>query len=508
MARGAVPLIRALPVWGAAGLVLAVTVGTLIAVAARADVTEGLSNADWAAVRFTVTQAVLSAIFSVLPAIPVARALARRTFRGRALVVSLLGAPFLFPVIVAILGLLAVFGQNGVINAGLEALGLPKLSIYGLQGVVLAHVFFNLPLATRLILQGWLSVPAERYRLAASLNVPVWRVIEAPMLVRVVPGALLVIFLICLTSFAVALTLGGGPRATTVELAIYQAIRFEFDLGRAAILACLQFLLCAAAALAVWWLTPLQGLGGGLDRAVQRWDRASLADWVWIAGVMVFLLVPSALVLSRGLPELMALPGSVWAAAGRSIVVAACATVLCLTLAIPLGLRGGLLAGLTGALPLAASALVVGTGAFLILYPLVNPVSVALPVTVLGNAVFALPFALRVLVPAAQDVQEHYGRLADSLNLTGWARLRIVILPRLRRPLGFAAGLTAALSMGDLGIIALFAGEAQETLPLAVYRLMGAYRMDAAAGAGLLLVVLSLGLFWVLDRGGRLNADA
>ena len=43
-----------------------------------------------------------------------------------------------------------------------------------------------------------------------------------------------VIFVICLTSFAVALTLGGGPRATTIELAIYQAFRFEFDLARAA----------------------------------------------------------------------------------------------------------------------------------------------------------------------------------------------------------------------------------------------------------------------------------
>ena len=82
-----------------------------------------------------------------------------------------------------------------------------------------------------------------------------------------------------------------------------------------------------------------------------------------------------------------------------------------------------------------------------------------------------------------------------------------VILPRLRGPLGFAAGLAAALSMGDLGVIALFAGDAQETLPLAMYRLMGAYRMDAAAGAALVLLVLSYALFWVCDRGGHVDAD-
>ncbi len=32
---------------------------------------------------------------------------------------------------------------------------------------------------------------------------------------------------------------------------------------------------------------------------------------------------------------------------------------------------------------------------------------------------------------------------------------------------------------------------------------MSAYRMEQAAGAALLLVLLSFGLFWLFDRGGR-----
>lgn len=85
----------------------------------------------------------------------------------------------------------------------------------------------------------------------------------------------------------------------------------------------------------------------------------------------------------------------------------------------------------------------------------------------------------------------------------GWARLRRVTLPRLARPLGFGAGLAAAFSMGDLGVIALFGTGERITLPLALYQLMGAYRLDQAAAAACLLMALSFGLFALLDRIGH-----
>jgi thiamine transport system permease protein len=148
----------------------------------------------------------------------------------------------------------------------------------------------------------------------------------------------------------------------------------------------------------------------------------------------------------------------------------------------------------------------VGTGLFLILNPLADPVALALPLTALVNALMALPFALRALIPAVRDLRR-FDRLADSLGLQGRARLRIVTLPRLRAPLGFALGLAAALSMGELGVVALFADPTAATLPMTMYGLMGAYRMTEAAGAALVLVTLAFGIFWILDRGVR-NAEA
>ncbi|WP_242531814.1 thiamine/thiamine pyrophosphate ABC transporter permease ThiP [Salipiger thiooxidans] len=502
----------AVPAALAATAVALLTLAPVAAVLLRAGGWGQLGAGDWQALRFTLLQAVLSGALSVALAVPVARALARRRFPGRGVLVALMGAPFILPVIVAVLGLIAVFGQNGLVNAVLRGLGLPGMTVYGVHGVVMAHVFFNLPLAVRLLLQGWLSIPAERFRLAASLGLSPWatfRVLEAPMLLRIAPGAFAVIFVICLSSFAVALTLGGGPRATTVELAIYQAVRFDFDLGRAALLSVIQLGLALAAGLVALRLGAGTGFGAGLDRVQQRWDgqgaTARICDGLWVALAAAFLLTPLLLVVLRGLPGLLLLGPSTWQAAGHSVSVALVSTALCIAWALPLSTRGGELVGLAG---IALSPLVLGTGLFLIVRPYANPLTLALPVTALVNALVSLPFALRILRPEAESIRADYARLSQALGLTPLAWLRLVLLPRLRRPLGFAAGLAAALSMGDLGVVALFADPDRATLPLQVYGLMGSYRMEAAAGAALLLLVLSFGAFWLFDRGGRVNADA
>lgn len=499
---------------------LFLTFGTLGAVAWRAEGVSLLGPADWSAVRFTLTQAGLSALISVALAIPLARALARRNFPGRSILIAVLGAPFILPVIVAVLGVLAVYGRNGLISNVLVMVGLPPINIYGLPGVVLAHVFFNMPLATRFLLQGWKSIPSERFRLAASLNFSageIQRILEWPMLRHAVPGALLVVFLVCTTSFAVALTLGGGPRATTVELAIYQAFRFDFDLSKAALLALIQFAIGGFAALLAFKTAIPAGFGTGHDRpsdlGTPKGKTLLLQDVMVIVLATFFLVAPLLMILLRGAPGIFFLPTIVFEATARSLAVALASAALCLTLTVPLAIlahhlrRFGGIAEAIGYIAIAASPLVVGTGLFILLFPIANPVEFALPITALVNSVMALPFALRAIAPALAQIETDYGQLANSLHLTGRARLRVLILPRLRRPLGFAAGLSAALSMGDLGVIALFADPDGATLPLQIYRLMATYRMQDAAAAALLLVMISMTLFWLFDRGGHLNAD-
>ncbi len=498
------------PGLAAAAFVAALILAALGAVFWRADAGRGLGSADWAAIRFTLSQAAVSAVISVALAVPLARALARRSFRGRGLLITLLGAPFLLPVIVAVMGLLSIFGRNGWVNLALAGLGLEPVSIYGFHGVVLAHVFLNLPLATRFILQGWQEIPAEHFRLAVQLRLTgreIFRHLEWPMLRRVLPGAAGLVFVLCLTSFAVALILGGGPRATTIELAIYQAFRFEFDLARAALLSLIQVAVALSACLVLFRMLPKHDPGQGLDRVHQRWDQAVWDMPVICAGAL-FLLAPMLSILGQGAPGLLDLPGSVWAATGRSFLVAMASAALLFALSLPLAAlvarHGG--AEAVGLLGLATSPLMIGTGLFILIFPVADPTRIALVITAVVNAVIALPFALRVLAPSLRDAIATYGRLSASLGLSGWTLWRIVLLPRLRRPLGFALGLGAALSMGDLGVIALFADQDRATLPLKIEHLLAAYRNESAASASLLLTLCSFALFGAFDAWGRRNA--
>jgi len=485
--------------------------GTALALALRAD-QFSLRPAEWAALRFTLKQAALSALVSGLLAVPLARALARRRFWGRGVIVTLLGAPFLLPIVVAVIGILSVYGKTGIANQVLTALHLPNVSVFGLQGVILTNVFFNLPLCARILLNGWQAIPAERFRLAETLNLPAsarFRHLELPMLRQTLPGAVVVVFLLCLTSFVVSLTFGGGPRATTLELAIYQALRFDFDLGRAALLACLQFAVCAVSVALAARFVPLAGFGSGQDRRAEIRAEGLGIDLAVLILAVVFLMLPLVMVVAEGAAGVIALPLTIWQAALRSTLMALIAALLAvggaliLALAVAAKARAATLIEGAAMLPLAASGLVLGTGIFLMLRPWTSPDDLALPVTVLVNAAMALPITFRLLLPEARSLQADYARLAATLDLHGVARLRYLTLPRLARPLGLGAGIAAAQSMGDLGVIALFAGDRTATLPLMISRLAGAYRLEQAAAASLLLVAISFTLFALFDRGGR-----
>lgn len=124
-------------------LLLVLTLGTVLVLWLNADIKTTLSPSDWATINFTITQAIVSATLSVLIAVPTARALFFRNFKGRQFILTIMGAPFILPTIVAILGIIAVWGRSGYISEFISNFSINPLNIYGFTGVVLAHVFLT-----------------------------------------------------------------------------------------------------------------------------------------------------------------------------------------------------------------------------------------------------------------------------------------------------------------------------------------------------------------------------
>ncbi len=479
---------------------------------------------------FTLWQALLSTLIAVGLAVPVASALARQpSFPGRQWLIRLMAVPMGLPVLIGALGLIGIFGRNGLVNDALAALGFSQpISIYGLSGILIAHVFFNLPLATRLMLSALERVPAEYWRTTASLGLsPLssFRFVEWPVLARVIPGAAGLIFMLCVTSFTLVLIFGGGPAATTIEVAIYQALRFDFDPARAVSLAFVQITVTACVLAGLSFLPAVSDTGATSGRTAIRYDGRRpvvlLLDAIVLACAGLFLALPLGQIVASGLKaDLMGLIGqpAFRQAATTSLIVATVAGLLATGGAYAaIAARGVLSTGpsaktwparLYSACLVGVSSLVLliptsvlATGWFLALRPHGDIAEFA-PVVVVGiNALMALPFAVRVLEPAVFEHRTRTARLSESLGLSVGQRLRLVDWPVLRGPLMTAFAFTMALSLGDLGAVALFGSENISTLPTLIYARMGSYRSHDADGLALILGVICLALALVGASG-------
>lgn len=516
------------------GLALAAPIAILVSHGGEAGASSTQGDYLFRITRFTLLQAGLSTFLSLVLAVPLARALARRpAFAGRRWLINLFAVPLGLPPLVAALGLIEIWGRNGVANKGLSLLGVETpFSIYGLSGILLAHVFFNLPLAARLILPGLERLPPEYWKTAANLGmggISLFRLVEWPAMRRSAAGAAGLVFMLCATSFTLVLVLGGGPAATTLEVAIYQSLRFDFNPGRAVLLSLIQVGMTLIVMLALKLISvPTEAgitKGGGTVRPDVRGGTHALPDAMLIGLCGIFVSAPMVAVIASGLSadvSRLLTDSLFWRAATTSLVIGATAAALSVVLAGLLvrarysagGTPGSpwlrLLAGLSsaaGSLTLLVPPVVLGAGWFLMLGGGAGQLLAPLVVIVLVNALMALPFVMRVIEPAHQSTMERNGRLAVSLGVVGINRLLQIDIPAILPALATGFIFAVALSLGDLGAIALFGSDRIVTLPWLLYQKLGSYRTSDASGLALLLGGMTMGLMFIADRLGNRNGN-
>lgn len=476
----------------------------------------------WRVVRFSLWQALLSSGVSLLIAIPVASCLIHRQFRGRAILLQLFAVSMVVPTIVAILGLVVVYGRTGWLS---QIFGV-QIPLYGLVGILLAHVFFNMPLAVRLLLQGYDLIPSGQWRQASQLGFSRWsafRLIEWHYMKKVLPGAFVLIFMLCFSSFAVVLSLGGGPKSSTLEVAIYQALRFDFDLNKASFLSLLQVSICTLFAVVVYRIAPINQQDASVlavkSYPVKDSFLAKSADCMALLCVLILVIPPFLAIFDPIFSPLFLttlLSSGLWQAVLVSLKIALPAAIISLLLGVCfvvlarfcmtrqyLSVLPSKLEHL-GNMILMVPGLVIATGLFLWLRDLGWGFQSSYWIVVWVNAVMALPFVLRALMPVLYQQERRFRNLYLSLGIQSWSRWCLE-WPLIRASVAQAFGYALLLSLGDMGVIALFGSQGLVSLPLYLFQLIGSYRLEEGACVAVVLISLCLILFYCSSRliGGK-----
>lgn len=486
---------------------------------------------------FTVYQATLSTLVTVILGLLGAYVFARYDFPGKALLRALTTVPFVLPTLVVATAFTALIGPRGVVNQALMnlfGLDAPPIRLMNtLTLIVIAHVFYNYTLILRIVGNFWANLDPRIEEAARVLGAGRWRAfwhVTLPLLMPAVLAAALLVFIFDFTSFGVVLVLG-GPRFATLEVEIYRQTVDLFNLPLAAALALVQILFTFGL-MALY--TRLQArLAVPLELRPQRLTQRRPVTWhtrLFVAAnlalMLILLLLPLAALVARSLSTSAGLgityyrelfinrTGSVFfvppiEAMRNSLLVAGATVVLALVLgslaADMLARPGRLSAWLDPVflLPLGTSAVTLGFGYILALDKPPLNLRASPWLLPLAHTLVALPFVVRSLLPVLRGIQPHLREAAAVLGAPPLRVWREVDLPITSRALLVGAVFAFTVSLGEFGATALIVRPQFPTMPVAIYRFLGQPGElnygQALAMSALLSLVTGVGIL-VIER--------
>ena len=458
---------------------------------------------------FTTGQAALSTLLTLLAGLPAAYVLAHYQFRGQALLRALTTIPFVLPTMVVAAAFTALLGPQGPLNQGLMALfrlDTPPIRLQQTLALVLiAHVFYNTSIVVRMVGGFWANLDPRFEEAARVLGAKRWqtfRQVTLPLLLPSVVAASLLVFIFCFTSFGVIMVLG-GPKWATLEVEIYYQAVPLFHLPLAAALSLVQMAFTFALMTIYTWAQARSAVPLNLRPAATRqrrpatW-RARLAVWLGAGGLVALLMAPLAALVERSLslegpytlryyvalftnpvqsfffvPPTVAIRNSLAIAAATVALSVAIGLISAYLLARP---RGRLKAALDPLfmLPLGTSAVTLGLGFIIALgRPPLNLRTwpVLLP---LAHTLVAFPFVVRSLLPALRGMNPHWREAAAVLGASPGRLVREIDLPIVGRALLVGAVYAFTISIGEFGATLLLARPDLPTMPVVIYRLLGA----------------------------------
>ncbi len=183
---------------------------------------------------FVLTVVLSVAVTAVCLALgfPAAYVLARARARWASWLISVLVISSFITVVIKVLGLIVILGDNGLVNTTLRALGLPAARLLGNEaGVLLGLVHYTLPFLVLILFSMIQTIPRSLEEAAAVQGASGFGVFRRVVLPLAMPGVItggLIAFNMSMGAFTSAVLLGGG-RVLTVPVLIQRKIVFDVD---------------------------------------------------------------------------------------------------------------------------------------------------------------------------------------------------------------------------------------------------------------------------------------
>ena len=184
----------------------------------------GLTAEDWHAVWLSVRVAVAAVLLSLPFGIACGWLLARKSFRGKTLVETLVNLPLVLPPVVTGLLLLYLLGRRGWIGAWLyQWFGLEIALTW--KAAVLAVAVMGFPLLVRAVRLGFQETDPRLYQAARSLGAGAWDAffsVSLPLARNGVIAGVILAFARGLGEFGATLMFAGSrPESRTLPVQVY-----------------------------------------------------------------------------------------------------------------------------------------------------------------------------------------------------------------------------------------------------------------------------------------------
>lgn len=477
----------------------------------------------WRILGFTLLESSLSALISVLAAIPFALFFSRYTFFGRRAILTVSDAAFALPAILAVLGFVIYYGNNGILNRILSS----KFQIlYSFRAIILAHVYLNFPVAFSLITGALLSTPDQEEqasRLLGASEIRTFFRITLPKMTGTVISAFTLIFLFCFPSFLIVMSLGGNPRFFTMEAEIYKRTYTDVNPASAASLSIFSFLVMIL-------ILVLSGYGNRQVRVQRRKihlkkvrGRKRLLAFVLCLLILMFMAPPMLSIIHRsffnrdGAFTLKAWTdiarrtssgaGTSIRAVVNSLAVAFASSFAAVSLASSIAMdsakRNSTFIALLTSLPMAVGSVSLGLGfSFLSSRLPFRSTVLSYVLVFLAHLVVVMPFAIRTILPGARKIPQRLSLAAKTMGGYDREIYRKIEYPLLRPYRRRALAFSFALSLGEVNATLTLGEGKVTTIPVLIYKLINQYNYQGASALAVILMAVAVTVFAIGESKG------